>query len=90
MNAEQLKAQICNEYNLEDGQVETDEMACGVGYWVRLNSPDGFARWLVTFDNFYHITCSQIYMLTDEVPEVIALLNIAADIMAKLESGELG
>lgn len=61
-----------------------------IEYWVRLSNPDGFPRWLIIFDEFYQMKCSQIYILSDEVQEVIQMLNVAADIMQRLENGELG
>ena len=90
MKATELKKQIVDEYNLDSKQVEVEPMAAGVGYWIRFSNTDGMPRWLITFDAFYQISCSQIYILGDEVQDVIVILNIAADIMAKLESGELG
>jgi hypothetical protein len=88
--AEQLKQQICNDYNLEDRQVEVtaDISTLTTTYFIRLSSVDAYPRFIIAHDIFYHIQPSMVYLLAGEVKEAVELLTIAADIMKKLENDE--
>lgn len=91
--ADALKAIIRKEYNLESGQIRINCALSG-HYMMRFyeaDSRNGTICWVdKDAPGKYYLLPHNHYVYPDDCSEYIELLTIAADIMRRLENGELG